>query len=98
MIARRQCEGLAYTSRFFTDRGVRPRFSLRSNHDERAMAMVRAGLGVTVAPRSFGGEGIAIVSIDEFGLRRNIGLVYSTEWDKLYSRNHLLIRALRLAA
>ncbi len=52
MIARRSCEVLAETSRFFTERGIRPRFSLRSPHDDRVMAMVRAGLGVTVAPRS----------------------------------------------
>jgi DNA-binding transcriptional LysR family regulator len=50
MIARRSCELLAETSRFFTQRGVRPRFLLRSANDDRCMAMVRAGMGVTTAP------------------------------------------------
>lgn len=75
MIARRACEVLSETSRFFTARGVRPRFVLRSLNDDRAMAMVRAGLGITVAPQSLGGEGLAMVPIAQFGLTRTIGVV-----------------------
>ncbi|MFX4918185.1 LysR family transcriptional regulator substrate-binding protein, partial [Acinetobacter baumannii] len=40
MIARRSCEILEETSRFFPAAGVRPRFALRSDSDERCMAMV----------------------------------------------------------
>ena len=53
MIVRRQCEGLPEISRYFTNRDVRPSFSLRTLNDDRAMSMVAAGLGVTVAPSSF---------------------------------------------
>jgi DNA-binding transcriptional LysR family regulator len=80
MLARRACEVLAETSRFFTERGVRPRFALRSNNDDRVMAMVRAGLGVTVAPRSLGGDGIAMVPIAEFRRSRTIGLIRGAHW------------------
>ena len=35
---------LAQTSRYFTDRGVRPFFSYRGAGDEKVLALVRAGL------------------------------------------------------
>lgn len=75
MMARRSCEILADTSRFFTERGVRPRFAMRSANDDRIMAAVRAGIGVTVAPRSLGGAGIAMVDLEGFARKRTIGLL-----------------------
>jgi DNA-binding transcriptional LysR family regulator len=95
MIARRSCEVLAETSRFFTERGIRPRFSLRSPHDDRVMAMVRAGLGVTVAPPSLGGSGIAMMPIQDFGLMRRIGLVYSADWEAQFGLDHAISTAFR---
>ena len=44
MIARRSCEILEQTRRFFTRHQVRPRFSLPSESDERCLQMVAAGL------------------------------------------------------
>ncbi|ODU20719.1 MAG: hypothetical protein ABS87_09345 [Sphingomonas sp. SCN 67-18] len=79
MIARRACEVLGKTSRHFTERGVRPPFSFRSANDDRAMAMVRAGLGITVAPRSLAGPGIAMARLDGFDERREIGLAFSPQ-------------------
>ena len=88
MIARRSCEVLGETSRFFTERGVRPRFALRSPNDERALAMVRAGLGVTVAPRSLGRGGIAMVPLAEFGLTRTVGVVFAPHWAAQFGDHH----------
>jgi DNA-binding transcriptional LysR family regulator len=95
MMARRSCEALADTSRFFTDRGVRPRFALRSANDERVLAMVRAGLGVTVAPRSLGGPGLAMVPISEFVLTRKIGLVFGEGWATQHGAQHDLLERIR---
>ncbi|WP_242127424.1 LysR family transcriptional regulator [Sphingobium sp. Sx8-8] len=78
MLARRSCEVLTETSRFFTEHGVRPRFALRSANDDRIMAAVRAGLGVTVAPESLGGPGISMVKLEGFTRNRTIGLVEGT--------------------
>lgn len=75
MIARRSCELLSETSRFFTQRGVRPRFVLRSANDDRCLAMVRAGLGVTTAPESLAGDGLVGVALDGYDFRRRIGLL-----------------------
>jgi len=77
MIVRRQCEGLPEISRYFTSRDVRPFFSLRTLNDDRAMSMVAAGLGITVAPSSFKRPGVAAVKLTGLNLARDVGLVLS---------------------
>ncbi len=77
MMVRRHCEVLAQTSRYFTDRNVRPAFSYRGVNDDRVMAMVRAGLGITVMPDSYREAGVARVKLDGFTPRRIIGLCYA---------------------
>lgn len=92
MIVRRQCEGLPEISRYFTSRDVRPSFSLRTLNDDRAMSMVAAGLGVTVAPESFKRAGLAAVRLVGFDLSRDVGLVFS---DRLRERSGAFIAAVR---
>ncbi|GGE73296.1 LysR family transcriptional regulator [Sphingomonas prati] len=75
MIVRRHCEALADVSRFFTRRGVRPFMAARTTSDDRAVAYVRAGLGMTVMPRCFADDGIAMVALAGFDVRRRIGFV-----------------------
>lgn len=94
MMVRRSCEMLQETSQFFTERGIRPPFSLRSANDDRVLAMVRAGLGITVAPESLGTSGIAMPLLSGFDYHRTIGLVYGQDWHELYGPDHPLIRAL----
>lgn len=98
MIARRSCEMLAETSRFFTEHGVRPPFSLRSSNDDRAMAMVRAGLGITVAPETFAQIGIVMPRLSGFDARREIGLVFASHWAEHYGDDHALLTAIRSGA
>jgi DNA-binding transcriptional LysR family regulator len=75
MIARRSCEILAETSRFFTARGVRPSFSFRSSNDDRCLALVRAGAGITTGPVSLAIAGTTAVALEGYDFRRRIGLV-----------------------
>ncbi|AKM10383.1 LysR family transcriptional regulator [Croceicoccus naphthovorans] len=75
MLVRRNCEALSDTSRFFTAHGVRPFMAARTTDDERAMAMVAAGLAITVAPRCFARDGIAMVRLEGFDPERRIGLI-----------------------
>jgi DNA-binding transcriptional LysR family regulator len=77
MIVRRHCEVLSQTSRYFTERGVRPRFSFRSTNDERTVALVKAGLGVTVIPDSYAEPGLALVKLAGFNHTRRIGLLFA---------------------
>lgn len=88
MIVRRHCEVLAATSRHFTERGVRPFFAMRSTNDERVLAMVAAGLGITLMPESYrerGGTGAAASGVAGIGwprlagfdLTRRIGFLFA---------------------
>lgn len=80
MIARRSCEYLDATSRFFTRHRVRPRFSLRSDSDERCLRMVAAGVGITTAPVSLAIDGIVPLRVRGYDFRRELGLLLSPAW------------------
>ena len=75
MIVRRHCEALPEISRHFTTRGIRPFMAARTANDDRAVAYVRAGLGITVMPRCFASPGIAMLGLAGFHTRRRIGLL-----------------------
>ena len=74
MIVRRHCEALSEVSRHFTGRGVRPFMAARTTNDDRALALVAAGLAVTVMPDCFARHGVALVPLEGFARRRVIGL------------------------
>ena len=76
MIVRSRCEVLSQTSRYFTDRNVRPRLVYRTTNDERALRMVEAGVGATVIPESYVREGVAAVKLKDFNYRRTVALHY----------------------
>lgn len=83
MIARRSCELLDATSRFFTRHGVRPRFALRSESDERCLRMVAAGIGITTAPVSLAIEGVVPLKVSGYDFRRELGLIVDPAWRAL---------------
>jgi DNA-binding transcriptional LysR family regulator len=95
MIIRRHCEVLAATSQYFTQRGVRPGFALKTTNDDKALALVRAGLGVTVMPESFTGPGIAQARLADFDHVREIGLVYSPKSRELATGGCAFVEAAR---
>jgi DNA-binding transcriptional LysR family regulator len=76
-IVRTRCEILAETSRYFTDRNVRPRIIYRTAQDERALAMVSAGLGFTTMPESYAGPGIVKLKLAGYDERRTVALLRS---------------------
>lgn len=81
MIVRRQCEALSDTSRYFTRRGIRPFFALRTGNDDRALDMVRAGLGVTVVPASYRRDGVVTPTLTGFDLQRRLCLLWGEDAD-----------------
>ncbi|KPF90365.1 hypothetical protein IP81_15590 [Novosphingobium sp. AAP83] len=93
MIARRSCEILAETSRWFTQRGVRPPFFLRSANDDRCLEMVRAGMGVTTAPESLVRTGIVAVPLADYDFRRTLGLLTARDRPDLITADHPLVVA-----
>ena len=80
MIARRSCEFLDATSRFFTRHRVRPRFALRSDSDERCLRMVAAGVGITTAPLSLAIPGVVPIKVAGYDIRRELGLLLDPAW------------------
>lgn len=79
MIVRRSCEALSETSRYFTRRGIRPGFALRTPNDDRALSMVAAGLGATVVPASHRHPGVANPALIGFDLRRTLVLAHGDD-------------------
>lgn len=75
MLVRRHCELLTATSQHFTARGVRPFFAARSRSDDRILALVAAGVGVTVMPDCFVAAGVARVPMEDFAHVRTLGLL-----------------------
>jgi DNA-binding transcriptional LysR family regulator len=92
MIARRSCEVLDETSRFFTAAGVRPRFALRSDSDERCLAMVAAGLGITTAPLSLVVPGTVPIDVAGYTFRRSIGLLCDPAFAQMLADHGFLPR------
>jgi DNA-binding transcriptional LysR family regulator len=74
MIVRSRCEVLSETSRHFTDRNVRPPLVYRTAQDERALAMVGAGIGITVMPDSYAAPDVVRIPLSGFTLRRTVAL------------------------
>lgn len=74
MIVRSRCEVLSETSRYFTDRNVRPPLAYRTANDERALRMVAAGVGATVVPQSYAAQGVVTVALHGFTHRRTVAL------------------------
>jgi DNA-binding transcriptional LysR family regulator len=81
MIVRRQCEVLGETSRHFTRHGVRPFFAARTMNDDRALALVQAGIGVTVMPDGFSAVGIARPRLQGFDFLRSLGILHGAHID-----------------
>lgn len=74
MIVRSRCEVLSETSRYFTDRNVRPRLVYRTPNDGRAIEMVAAGIGGTVVPESLADGNVVKVKLRGFEYERQLAL------------------------
>ena len=98
MIVRRHCEVLAETSHHFTTRGVRPFFAARTTNDDRALALVAAGMGVTVMPDRHAAPGVVRVPLAGFDHVRRIGLLFATHADPADLGRTATLAAVRRAA
>jgi len=95
MIVRRHCEVLGETSRHFTERGVRPFFAFRGSNDEQVLALVQAGLGVTVMPACYELAGVVRPALRGFAYRRRIGLLHAAHTDEARAAPSPLLTAIR---
>lgn len=95
MIVRRQCELLPQTSRHFTSRGVRPFFAARTMNDDRALALVQAGLGLTVMPDGFAAPGVARPRLATFDFERRLGLLHAPAGESDRAAMHPALASIR---
>ncbi len=95
MIVRRHCEALSDTSRYFTEHGVRPFFAYRSTNDDQVLALVQAGLGITVMPASYSLKGVVRPQLEGFNLKRRIGFLYAEHVDRAQHAASPMMQALR---
>jgi len=77
MALRRHCEALPEINRFFTQRGVRPRFVLKTTSDERVLSVIRSGAGVGMMPEGFADGSVRFVAVRDFELTREVGLLHA---------------------
>ncbi|WP_380874346.1 LysR family transcriptional regulator [Sphingomonas sp. DBB INV C78] len=97
MIVRRHCEVLAETSHYFTTRGVRPFFAARTTSEDRALALVASGLGVTVMPDRHAAPGVARARLAGFDHVREIGLLFAAHVDAADLSETATVKAVREA-
>ena len=95
MIVRRHCELLSETSRYFTSHGVRPFFAARTTSEDRALALVRRGVGVTVMPDCFRHPGVVRPALADFAFTRTIGVVPAAHADPAAIERSDVVQALR---
>lgn len=76
MALRRHCEALPEINRFFIQRGVRPRFVLKTTSDARVLSVVRSGVGIGMMPEGFADGTVRFVPVRDFELARDVGLVF----------------------
>ena len=95
MIVRRHCEALPDTSRHFTEHGVRPFFAYRSTNDDQVLALVQAGLGITVMPASYSLKGVVRPLLAGFNLKRQIGFLYADNGHRSQHAPSPMLQALR---
>jgi LysR family hydrogen peroxide-inducible transcriptional activator len=78
LIVRVHCEALTRMSRVLDRQAIRPAVVHRTRRDERALAMVAAGLGVCLMPNSFRQRGVRMVPVAGIEVERAVGL----EWPR----------------
>jgi DNA-binding transcriptional LysR family regulator len=79
MVARRSCEILSETSDFFTARGIRPHFLMRSANEDRCLALVREGFAVTTGPTSLAVDGIVARPMEGYTFSRSLGVIAGSD-------------------
>lgn len=78
-IVRTHCETFDSTTQILTDRGIRTHIVFKTDQDDRALALIGAGLGVALMPVSFDAEKVRKVRVRDFHTERVITLEWSTD-------------------
>ncbi|MAL79821.1 MAG: LysR family transcriptional regulator [Sneathiella sp.] len=73
---RTHCEAESELTRAFANAGVSPNIVFRTDQDDKALALVSAGLGLCMMPDILSAPGIALLPVDGINIGRSIGLLW----------------------
>lgn len=85
LISRAACESFEKTAKEFLSRRIKPRVMYTTSQDDRALAMVAAGVGLAIVPETFDYPGVAKVRLVDYEISRTIGI----QWDSDFIHQHL---------
>lgn len=87
LVVRTACEAYGATMALLRDRGVRTFIACNTEHDDRALELVRAGVGVALMPELFEMDGVNKVPVKDLPLSRTVGLRWAVgQNDELVDR------------
>jgi DNA-binding transcriptional LysR family regulator len=78
-IVRTHCETFDSTTKLLTERGIRSQVVYRTDQDDRALALVGAGLGVALMPAIFDASNVKKVPVRDFDATRVIALHWNED-------------------
>lgn len=79
-IARSACEVYSSTTNLFREKEIKTKVVCRTQQDERALELVRAGLGVALLPETFDVSDVKKIPVSDFEVYRTVGL----QWGKVH--------------
>lgn len=77
-IVRTSCETFAVTTNILKDKKVRTRVVCRTQQDDRALELVRAGIGVALMPELYEAPGVRRLVIRDYSMERVVGLKWTS--------------------
>lgn len=78
-IVRTHCETYDSTTKLFAKRGIRSQIVYRTDQDDRALALVAAGMGVALMPAVFDAANVKKVPVRDFEVKRVISLHWNAD-------------------
>lgn len=79
LIVRTHCEAFGSTTKLLADRGIRCRVVYKTDQDDRALALVGAGMGVAPMPAIFDAPNVKKVPVRDFDAKRVISLNWNED-------------------
>ena len=78
-IVRTRCDFYQDVTNVLVARGIKVRVVYQTDHDDRALALVAAGIGLSLVPAHFEISAVKQVPVLDLGISRAIGLLWSRE-------------------
>jgi DNA-binding transcriptional LysR family regulator len=78
-IVRTHCETYDSTTKLLAERGIRSRVVYRTDQDDRALALIGAGMGIALMPAIYDAPNVKRVPVRDFDAKRIISLYWNED-------------------